>query len=174
MAQTRATSKALRGPLGFIVHLAGFSATPAEEMPSDVAAPQHYGDATKPIGGKRKVSESEASVPMVTQKQHDHIGALVGDIAKASKQPVDKVADDSRAWCKERFGVQSRKELTSAQASELITYLKGILELAEASDRVMGFHWIWGPTAWGLEIEYRPQRGVFVGWRSPYWKKRGW
>jgi len=32
MAQTRATSKALRMPLGFVVTLAGFSATPAEEM----------------------------------------------------------------------------------------------------------------------------------------------
>jgi hypothetical protein len=32
MAQTRAQSKALRGPLGFIVTLAGFEATPAEEM----------------------------------------------------------------------------------------------------------------------------------------------
>lgn len=37
MAQTRATSKALRGPLGFIVTLAGYSATPAEEMPSDAS-----------------------------------------------------------------------------------------------------------------------------------------
>jgi hypothetical protein len=35
MAQTRAVSKALRGPLGFVVTLAGFEATPAEEMPSD-------------------------------------------------------------------------------------------------------------------------------------------
>jgi len=34
MAQTRATSKALRGPLGFIVTLAGFESTPAEEMPA--------------------------------------------------------------------------------------------------------------------------------------------
>lgn len=34
MAQTRATSKALRAPLGFIVQLAGFNATPAEEMPT--------------------------------------------------------------------------------------------------------------------------------------------
>lgn len=41
MAQTRATSKALRGPLGFIVELAGYSATPAEEMPSqEPASPQ--------------------------------------------------------------------------------------------------------------------------------------
>ncbi len=35
MAQTRATSKALRQPLGFVVTLAGFDATPAEEMPRD-------------------------------------------------------------------------------------------------------------------------------------------
>lgn len=32
MAQTRATSKALRQPLGFVMTLAGFDATPAEEM----------------------------------------------------------------------------------------------------------------------------------------------
>lgn len=37
MAQTRATSKALRLPLGFIVSLAGFEATPAEEMPDSGA-----------------------------------------------------------------------------------------------------------------------------------------
>ncbi len=35
MAQTRATSKALRQPLGFVMTLAGFNATPAEEIPND-------------------------------------------------------------------------------------------------------------------------------------------
>lgn len=35
MAQTRATSKALRQPLGFVMQLAGFAATPADEMPTD-------------------------------------------------------------------------------------------------------------------------------------------
>src|SRR5215831_21324658 len=45
MAQTRATSKALRQPLGFVVSMAGFEATPAEEMASEaevveVASPQ--------------------------------------------------------------------------------------------------------------------------------------
>jgi hypothetical protein len=56
MAQTRATSKAFRGPLGFIVTLAGYSATPAEEMPadaesvSDVTPPRAAQEAPKPIG----------------------------------------------------------------------------------------------------------------------------
>jgi len=35
MAQTRATSRALRGPLGFVVALGGYEATAAEEMPRD-------------------------------------------------------------------------------------------------------------------------------------------
>jgi hypothetical protein len=35
MSQTRATSKALRGPLGFVVTLAGFEATPEAEIPPD-------------------------------------------------------------------------------------------------------------------------------------------
>jgi hypothetical protein len=35
MAQTRATSKALRLPLGFIVAMGGYSATPAEEMEAE-------------------------------------------------------------------------------------------------------------------------------------------
>jgi hypothetical protein len=39
MAQTRATSKALRQPLGFVITLAGFDPTPAEEMPSSAFQP---------------------------------------------------------------------------------------------------------------------------------------
>ena len=34
MAQTRAVSKALRLPLGFVMSIAGYEATPAEEMPT--------------------------------------------------------------------------------------------------------------------------------------------
>jgi hypothetical protein len=39
MAQTRATSKALRQPLGFVMQLAGFNPTPAEEMPTPTSKP---------------------------------------------------------------------------------------------------------------------------------------
>lgn len=38
MAQTRAISKALRAPLGFVMVLAGYSATPTEEMPEETSA----------------------------------------------------------------------------------------------------------------------------------------
>ena len=46
MAQTRALSKALRLPLGFIVELAGFAATPAEEMDA-TDQPERRGPAPK-------------------------------------------------------------------------------------------------------------------------------
>lgn len=39
MAQTRATSKALRQPLGFLMQLAGYDPTPREEMPDPEPAP---------------------------------------------------------------------------------------------------------------------------------------
>lgn len=48
MAQTRATSKALRGPLGFVIQLAGYEPTPAEEMPSD-AAQEPNGQPEEPV-----------------------------------------------------------------------------------------------------------------------------
>jgi hypothetical protein len=40
MAQTRATSKALKGPLGWVMKLAGYEATPAEEMPGERQEPE--------------------------------------------------------------------------------------------------------------------------------------
>jgi len=59
MAQTRATSKALRMPLGFIVVLAGFTATPAEEL--DGQQPDDSWDnATPAEGGKRQTRKPAA------------------------------------------------------------------------------------------------------------------
>lgn len=49
MAQTRATSKALRMPLGFVMTLAGFEATPAEEVPREGFRPT--------LNGGREVPE---------------------------------------------------------------------------------------------------------------------
>lgn len=43
MAQTRATGKALRMPLGFVMTLAGYEATPEEEMPREGSEPLRAG-----------------------------------------------------------------------------------------------------------------------------------
>lgn len=50
MAQTRAGSKALRMPLGFIMSLAGYEATPAEEMPSPSRSSRQPAKKSPPSG----------------------------------------------------------------------------------------------------------------------------
>jgi len=75
MAQTRAGSKALRMPLGFIVTLAGFEATPAEEMDgAQTRAPKRdirtiNTDHTEPKGGQ-KVIPSQAALAGY-MREHD-------------------------------------------------------------------------------------------------------
>lgn len=93
MAITRAASKALRMPLGFVMILAGFEATPEEEMPveSTTVEPQ-------PGSGERKA----------TQPQIKKLAML------ASNQGWD---DDER---RKRAGVESFTDLTMRQASGLI------------------------------------------------------
>ncbi|MGO9960589.1 MAG: hypothetical protein ACLP50_32210 [Solirubrobacteraceae bacterium] len=56
MAQTRATSKALRGPLGFIVALAGYATTPFEEMPNETEPPNERKATTQPIAEPERAS----------------------------------------------------------------------------------------------------------------------
>lgn len=51
MAQTRATSKALRLPLGFIMQLAGYEPTPAEEMPHPASSAHPEGRGEQTTGG---------------------------------------------------------------------------------------------------------------------------
>lgn len=59
MAQTRATAKCLRMPLGFIMTLAGYEATPAEELTSEMEAPQrqHAPSAAKPAAPAKPATE---------------------------------------------------------------------------------------------------------------------
>jgi hypothetical protein len=62
MAQTRATSKALRAPLGWIVTLAGYEATPSEEIPlsGPEDAPQTVSHTTPAVSlDDRPVSDPE-------------------------------------------------------------------------------------------------------------------
>ena len=58
MAQTRATSKCLRMPLGFVMNLAGYEVTPAEEIPREGFSPAKPAAAKKP----RKLTPDEQAV----------------------------------------------------------------------------------------------------------------
>lgn len=86
MAQTRATSKALRIPLGFIVTLAGYSATPAEEMPeqSDVTPPNPT--QAKPA----QIGKDEAASLLLNA---DSAGVGREALRKATQHTTSKVYD---------------------------------------------------------------------------------
>lgn len=58
MAQTRATSKALKGPLGFVISLAGYSTTPAEEMTFVEGAAEQVVEQPQPSGDALPLTDS--------------------------------------------------------------------------------------------------------------------
>src|SRR6188472_3231871 len=71
MAQTRAVSKALRGPLGFVVTLAGYEATPAEEMPAQGSVAEPKTDGPKPLAAPKSWAKLTEMVAAYDQGTHD-------------------------------------------------------------------------------------------------------
>lgn len=101
MAQTRAVSKALRHPLGFVVSLAGFDPTPEEEMPD--------GDHDRAPRGP-----SMPSVPGFPP------GPDLGDRIGGALQHVDPEVDWRTNWEEANVLLYGavRKNLTEQQKSE--------------------------------------------------------
>lgn len=105
MAQTRATSKALKMPLGFVFSMAGYDTTPAEEMPHEAAEkPAEKPPASQPAGP-------------VTQAQGQEIAGHI-----AMLEELDP-GTDWGAWCREQAGVDSFLTLDADKARGLIAAL---------------------------------------------------
>lgn len=82
MAQTRATSKALRQPLGFVMQLAGFAATPAEEMPTGGTDPHGFAE-----------SRADNVAPhQVVVNFGKHSGESIGQILESDRGYVEWLA----------------------------------------------------------------------------------
>ena len=125
MSQTRATSKALRLPLGFVVALAGYEPTPAEETEGGtfrVTAPRINAQAAPASGGLPPAAvritppAADRPMPPATEAQIRAIYA----IARGSQSLDDA---DVEARCRDLFGV-APAHLSRRQASELIDALK--------------------------------------------------
>lgn len=109
MAETRATSRALRKPLGFIVQLAGYNPTPAEEMPDTAGR-----------------STTTRAPKKASPDQHAKLNAM---LAELEADPGVQLPDGHKDWtsfsrwiARDKFGVESRSQLTTAQMGELITF----------------------------------------------------
>lgn len=105
MAQTRATSKALRQPLGFIVQLAGFDPMPAEEMPQ--------GCSERPVGGP-----GETPVPKSWAKIKELVETWAGDAWPMFEAYV-------RAASYHLYGETESKKLTPDQRKVMLQKAAG-------------------------------------------------
>jgi hypothetical protein len=131
MAQTRATGKALRVALGFVAAMAGFDATPAEELPPRAAtAPR--AEPTPPPAPHDEVLEGEVieDGASITRSQHAQIAIRVKKLTE-DQEPFPAAYEDAADWVdvlrrrlRDAYGVESRKDLTGAQADDLIEWLK--------------------------------------------------
>lgn len=91
MAQTRATSKALKGPLSFIVALAGYSPTPAEEMDSRGA---RFRVRRNAAGGPDLQTEADELAAQLLELSSDRVKALETIEAKRGEMNLGEF----RAW----------------------------------------------------------------------------
>jgi hypothetical protein len=110
MAATRAASKALRLPLGFIFELAEFDATPAEEMPADT------GSVVAPSSVDGKLPPELRP----TQQQVERMRALIGELEQHHP------GTDWRGKTRELAGCPGEM-LTATAADMLIRELEGQL-----------------------------------------------
>lgn len=104
MAQTRATSKALRQPLGFVMTLAGFEATPAEEMPA-ITAPAPAPAPLPPRPKQTKMPELEQVIGELAEHDWDRDWKHTAD-AYARREfgtPLVALNDDQLATVIDQF-----------------------------------------------------------------------
>mgnify|MGYP001600111109 CR=1 FL=1 len=130
MAQTRAGGKALRMPLGFIMQLAGFDATPAEEVDGGagpVASPVRIGigTITSGVGGWPASIGMPALISLVKDWVHDFGGmAEVGKALASGKLlvPIARAlaytADGTLTWLVGPLPDTAKEELRLALRGE--------------------------------------------------------
>lgn len=124
MAQTRATSKALRLPLGWIMTLSGFDATPADEMPDEAVRPRvnTSGTTTQTPQAKAQEKAQEAMEPPTTGDKAED------DAIKHVDKIVDKLIDDGYTNITEDMIIREAKDMPGIklfQVKAIEKYLKG-------------------------------------------------
>jgi hypothetical protein len=119
MAQTRAVSKALRHPLGFVMTLAGYEATPEAEMPAEGAetrvegpeplrAPTSWAKITEMVGAydegtyklfmrfgesaRRLLYPGSVNVKSLDTEEQKALGLITGKAALALRNAVDSTS----------------------------------------------------------------------------------
>jgi hypothetical protein len=137
MAQTRATGKACRLAFSWIMRLAGYEPTPAEEMPDDPAngaqrsASRAGTPSPAPSGAPQPARQTEAPItePHISEAQHRRLEARLHALG------LDR--ERVKRWCQRAFGCAHFPDLTPAQYQRLDERLEAFAERAatEADQR---------------------------------------
>lgn len=115
MAQTRACAKALRNVLAWVVVLAGYAPTPAEEMESDAVASPHV---TSPRRKSSVISPEPIAKAFISEAQQKRLFAL------AREHNVDK---DSVREIIESHGFEFSREITKDKYKLICAEIEGKL-----------------------------------------------
>ena len=123
MAQTRATSRACRSALAWIVPLldAGLETTPAEEIPHAEIETR-----SMPV----QTSDPKPEVPeagLQHRCSEQTMQKIIGLISRAKNEGVITDAEVFRSEMRQTYGVKSAKELTEQQAEEVLDSLQSML-----------------------------------------------
>lgn len=110
MAQTRAAAKAHRLAFSWVMGLAGYASTPAEEMEAAVHQEPAPTRPTPPPPASPKGGLSDAQLRL--------LGAKIKE-AGAEREAV-------KAYCKTAYGVESSRDLTGKQLDQLLAQLPHI------------------------------------------------
>ena len=123
MAQTRATSRACRSALAWIVPLldAGLETTPAEEIPHAEVETRSMPVQNSDI----KPEVPEAGIKLNVSEQT--MTKIIGLISRAKKEGVIDDAEKFRSEMRQTYGVKSAKDLTEAQAEEVLDSLQTMI-----------------------------------------------
>lgn len=123
MAQTRATSRACRSALAWIVPLldAGLETTPAEEIPHAEVETRSMPVQSSDI----KPEVPEAGIKLNVSEQT--MTKIIGLISRAKKEGVIDDAEKFRSEMRQTYGVKSAKDLTEAQAEEVLDSLQTMI-----------------------------------------------
>lgn len=129
MAQTRATSRACRSALAWVVPLlnAGLETTPAEEIPHEAEVVYTHASATTAA----PVADKPQKASKATRQQIDKIVALY-----AQAQETGRLDGDYWEKVKEDYKIKTKKVsdgLLADQAEEIINHLSGIITLGANS-----------------------------------------
>ena len=116
MAQTRAISKALRSCLSWVVVLAGYSPTPAEEMIQEEKQ-------TIQNTGQQTYQKDGSDTRLITDAQRKRLFAILNQVR--TTVPSADLSDDAvRSHMETTFGKTDSRELTRTEYDQVVAWVE--------------------------------------------------